>query len=68
MAQPTIIRLPQVQQRTGVSRTTIYEWMKAGTFPSSISLGSRSIGFLSNEIDAWIESRVTASRSSRGAA
>jgi prophage regulatory protein len=62
MAQQTILRLPQALARTGISRSTAYALIKAGTFPKPIALGARAIGFLSGEIDAWIEGRVKASR------
>jgi prophage regulatory protein len=62
MAQQTILRLPQALARTGISRSTAYAFIKAGTFPKPIALGTRAIGFLSGEIDAWIEGRVKASR------
>ncbi|MFN8908817.1 MAG: helix-turn-helix transcriptional regulator, partial [Betaproteobacteria bacterium] len=28
--EPTLLRRPQVQQRTGLSRTTLYEYIKDG--------------------------------------
>lgn len=58
----SILRLPQVKQRTALSRSTIYALIKADSFPKQISLGPRAVGFLGSEIDAWIESRVLASR------
>ena len=58
----TILRLPQVKARTGLSRSSVYEKIKSGNFPSQISLGARSIGFLERDVDSWIESRVTQSR------
>jgi prophage regulatory protein len=60
-----ILRLPQVLQRTGISRSTIYGKIKAGTFPAPISLGARAVGFLNTEIDMWIESCVASSRLTR---
>lgn len=57
-----IIRLPQVRARTGLSRSSIYDRIGQGTFPSSISLGDRAVGWLESEIDTWIAQRVTESR------
>ncbi len=54
----TILRRPQVEERTGLSRSTIYLFMEQGVFPKPIGLGPRSVGWLSNEIDQWIEERI----------
>ena len=40
---PRFIRLPQVLEMRGLSTSTIYRWMKEGTFPNQIQLGSRSV-------------------------
>ncbi len=53
-----IIRLPKVKDKTGLSRSSIYEKMNQGLFPSSVSLGSRAVGWLENSIDDWIDSRT----------
>jgi prophage regulatory protein len=58
----SILRLPEVQARTGLSRSTIYERLKDHLFPKPISLGVRAIGFVESEIEAWIQSRITESR------
>jgi prophage regulatory protein len=58
----TILRMPEVCAKTGLSRPTIYERLKKHNFPSPISLGDRAIGFIESEIDEWIESRIAASR------
>lgn len=58
----TILRLPAVKARTGLSRSTIYLRMAQGTFPKQISLGSRAVGWLESEIDAWVDSRIKESR------
>lgn len=47
-----ILRRKQVESRIGLSRSTIYERIKTGTFPPPISLGSRSVGWIESEIDA----------------
>lgn len=57
-----IIRRKQVEARTGLSRSSIYAAIKAGTFPAPISLGEKSVGWLDHEVDGWIAARVLASR------
>jgi prophage regulatory protein len=59
-----ILRRPQVEARTGLSRSTIYERMRQGTFPSPVSLGSKAVGWLANEIDDWLDQRIKGSRPS----
>ena len=58
----TILRLPEVKAKTGLSRSTIYLKISENSFPSSISLGARSVGWLESDIDSWITERVEASR------
>ena len=57
-----ILRLPKVKQRTGLSRSTIYLRMANHEFPSPISLGGRSVGWLEQDIDEWIVARIEDSR------
>ena len=52
-----ILRLRAVQDWTALSRSTIYAMMKNGTFPQSVSLGERSVGWLEADIQSWINSR-----------
>ena len=49
-----ILRLSQVLDRVGLSRSTLYERIKKGTFPRQITLGARAVGWLEHEIDAWL--------------
>ena len=57
-----ILRLPTVKAITGLSRSTIYLRMSEGTFPEKISLGSRAVGWLETEIQAWLDERISVSR------
>lgn len=62
MTHQNIIRLPQVKQRTGLSRSTIYSLIKGGQFNAPISLGARAVGWLESDVSEFIESRIKASR------
>ncbi len=57
-----ILRLPAVKTRTGLGRSTIYALISRGDFPKPVLLGTRAVGFLEHEIDAWISARVEQSR------
>lgn len=59
----SLIRLPEVQRRTGYSKAWIYRLMAEQRFPSSIKIGSRAIAFIESEIDEWISERIESSRS-----
>jgi len=52
-----LIRLKEVCERTGLSRSSIYEAMKKAEFPQSVSIGIRSVAWKSSDIDKWIDSR-----------
>lgn len=57
-----IIRLPEVKHRTGLSRSSIYAGIKAGTFPQHISLGARAVGWTLDSILAWMADRAPKGR------
>lgn len=58
-----ILRLKQVLARTGLSKTTLYNYMKEGNFPKQIQLTSkRSVGWLASEINDYIQARINESR------
>ena len=54
-----IKRRPEVEAKTGLSRSSIYEKMKNGTFPKPVKLGPRAVGWLETEVDAWIKERIS---------
>lgn len=58
----TILRLPDVLNRTGLSRSTLYRRVDDGTFPAPINLGPRAVGWPESEIQTWIEQRIAESR------
>jgi prophage regulatory protein len=53
-----IIRLQEVQFRTSLPRSSIYDLIKKGLFPKQIKLMARSVGWLESEIDEWIDEKT----------
>jgi prophage regulatory protein len=59
----TILRLPQVRQQCGLSRTAVYAAIARGDFPRQVQLGTRSVGWRASDIEAWVGSRLPKSPS-----
>jgi prophage regulatory protein len=53
------IRRNQVQQITGLSRSSIYAMVADGTFPKQIKIGRRAVAWLETEIDDWMHERIS---------
>ena len=53
-----ILRRPAVTRKTGLASSSLYAAIARGEFPKPIKLGERSVGWLSREVDAWIEARA----------
>lgn len=66
MTISTIFRLPQVKSGTGLSRSTIYSLIQRGKFPAPISLSARAVGWLSTDIQQWIEQRAASQADKTG--
>jgi prophage regulatory protein len=49
-----LLRLPEVLARTGISRSTLYENMKAGRFPKQQKPTPRCSGWRESDIEAVI--------------
>jgi len=60
--EPAILRRKQVETRTGLSRSTIYQYIKDGAFPKPVPLGPRAVGWLESEVREWIAGRVKIAR------
>jgi len=61
-----LLRLPSVLRKTGHKKTILYELIKRGQFPRPIRLSARTVAWISDDIDKWIEERITAARSTAG--
>jgi prophage regulatory protein len=53
-----ILRLPEVRQITGLSRSSIYALQTTQSFPHSVKLSERAVGWLESEVRIWLEARV----------
>jgi prophage regulatory protein len=58
-----ILRLPQVCEVTGLCRSMIYEMEADRRFPQRIKIGTRAVGWLEKEVNAWLIKRIATSRS-----
>ena len=63
----TVLRLPAVKARTGLSRSTIYLRVSQGAFPAPVSLGGRAVGWIEAEVNAWLTVQIE-KRRNQGAA
>ncbi len=54
-----LIRLKEVMDLTGLSRTTIWRLEKDGRFPARVQISPNCIGWKSSSIQGFIESRAT---------
>lgn len=55
-----ILRINGVIETTGLSRSTIYRFVSAGTFPRPVKLGLSAVGWRVEDIDKWLASRPVA--------
>ena len=65
MTTTKILRLPELMERVGCSRTAIYAGMKSGEFPAPVKLLGRAVGWPEETVLNWLASRESA-RTSAG--
>lgn len=53
-----IIKLKEVVKITSLSRPTIYRFIAVGSFPRQVKLGGKSVGWVEEEVIAWIKDRI----------
>ncbi len=52
-----LLRRPDVEMRTGLSRSSIYAHMQRGQFPRPRRIGRQAVAWRESDIQAWILSR-----------
>jgi prophage regulatory protein len=53
-----ILRLPAVLERTGLSRSTLYRKIQAGTFPPQLAISKRCAGWRESSVTEWLRNPV----------
>ncbi len=56
-----LVRLPEVEHKTGLKKSSIYAGMKAGTFPRGVALTRGCRAWPESHVDGWINQRIAES-------
>ena len=54
----TLLRRPEVTARTGLSRSSLYARLKAGTFPKPVYLTPTTPAWVTAEVEDWIATLI----------
>ena len=54
-------RISHLQKKLGVSRSSLWSWVKQGSFPKPIKLGRNCTAWNSADIDQWVSQKINAS-------
>jgi len=57
-----MLRRPDVELKTGLKRSTIYEHMANNKFPRPVKIGNKTVCWLEQDIDQWIEEQIRKNR------
>ena len=55
-----LLRRPQVEEITGLARSSIYRQMDRGSFPRPVKVGLTAVRWRESDIRRWVETRPTA--------
>ena len=58
------LRLPKVKALTGLSKSSLYDLIRANSFPAPVHLGPRTVAWVSSEVKQWASDRISMSRTS----
>ena len=56
------LRLPKVKAVTGLSKSSLYELIRANSFPAPVHLGTRTVAWVASEVKLWADERILSSR------
>jgi prophage regulatory protein len=55
-----MLRLPAVEERTGLARSSIYRAMEEDGFPRPVRIGRRAVAWVEAEVEAWLDAKLAA--------
>ena len=55
---PRFLRLPEVLNLVGVTRSTLYRWMEAEMFPRQISVGGNTVVWVVSDVTKWMQDQI----------
>lgn len=61
----SLIKIKSVSEQIGLARASIYLRLDKSskyfdpTFPKAVKIGQRSVAWVQEEIDSWVESRIS---------
>jgi len=58
MKHQNLLRLPEVLNRTGYSRSIIYEYAKRGLFTKPVKIGLRAVAWPDDEVNTITAARI----------
>ena len=59
MSDLRMLRLPEVLNKTGLSRSGLYERIANGGFPEQVPLGGRLVAWVEDEVNEWLLERIS---------
>ena len=65
MESSRILRCPELLRITQLSKATIYRMVAKGTFPKQVRLAERAVGWRSEDVVRWLNSRPVAEQGRR---
>jgi prophage regulatory protein len=54
-----ILRLPAVEELTGLKKSTIYSQVANGSMPSPVRLSARAVGWREEDMSRWLLERTS---------
>jgi prophage regulatory protein len=56
---PALLRRKDVEARTGLKRSKLYQLMTEGTFPAQVKLGvGSSVAWVESDVEEWIQRQI----------
>lgn len=65
MIDDRLLRRDEVESRCGITRSTLYRWMRAGRFPEPLRVGPCAVRWPASEIEEWLAERPRATGEAR---